>query len=69
MMSHSFSKGEMFHCGRLGHLKKHCRDLKAGKESQEEKSERHIAFQKEAASVARQDSESNTALISIDCLQ
>ena len=57
-------KVKCYHCGRTGHIRKNCSDLKAEKESRKEKSK---ASQKAAASVVREDSDSeDSVLISID---
>ena len=69
MTSRGSSRGKpkvkCYHCGRRGHIKKYCRDLKTEKEGR--KNERPTESQKAAASVAREDSDSeDSVLISID---
>ena len=58
-------KPKCHHCGKLGHIKRFCRDLKQDTESQKEKKGK-TAHQKEAASVTRASSDSEgSVLISI----
>ena len=70
MTTRRYSKGKpkprCHHCGRLGHIKRFCRDLRVEKEGQKERKEKSGTSQKAATLVTQEDSDSeNPVLISV----
>ena len=64
MFTCKYSKGKpkpkCHHCGRLGHIKRFCRDLRVEKEGQKERREKSGTSQKAATLVTQEDSDSDS---------